>query len=120
MTIGRRVYVNGLAPETSWQGLKDHFKAVAPVVHADVLTVLHTAASLDSLLCLHSCCSAALSGHPGRQAQDGNIDKEMRVVRNCSVWGTCNQMLLWRKHDVPQGNLPSLPGMLLRDSHQLS
>jgi RNA recognition motif-containing protein len=39
VTVGRRVYVNNLAPETGWQALKDHFKQAAPVVHAAILAV---------------------------------------------------------------------------------
>ena len=39
VSIGRRVYVNSLAYETTWQELKDHFKQAGAVVHADVLTV---------------------------------------------------------------------------------
>jgi RNA recognition motif-containing protein len=33
----RRVYVNNLTWETSWQELKDHFKQVGQVVRADIL-----------------------------------------------------------------------------------
>lgn len=39
VTVGKRVYINNMAPETSWQALKDHFKTAAPVVHADILAV---------------------------------------------------------------------------------
>ncbi|PRW60040.1 RNA binding isoform C [Chlorella sorokiniana] len=37
-TVGRRVYVGNLSFETTWQELKDHFKAAGRVAHADVLT----------------------------------------------------------------------------------
>ena len=36
---GKRVFVNNLAEETTWQALKDYFKQAGPVAHADVLTV---------------------------------------------------------------------------------
>ena len=36
---GKRVFVNSLAEETTWQALKDYFKQAGPVAHADVLTV---------------------------------------------------------------------------------
>lgn len=35
--IGRRVFVSNLNYETTWQQLKDHFKAVAPVVYCSVM-----------------------------------------------------------------------------------
>ena len=36
-TAGTKVYVGNLAWETSWQDLKDHFRAVGDVLHADVM-----------------------------------------------------------------------------------
>ncbi len=36
---GKRVFVNNLAEDTTWQALKDYFKQAGPVAHADVLTV---------------------------------------------------------------------------------
>lgn len=36
---GRRVFVNNLAEETTWQALKDYFKQAGAVAHADVLAV---------------------------------------------------------------------------------
>ena len=36
-TPGTKVYVGNLAWETSWQDLKDHFRAVGDVLHADVM-----------------------------------------------------------------------------------
>lgn len=36
---GKRVFVNNLAEETTWQALKDYFKQAGAVAHADVLTV---------------------------------------------------------------------------------
>eukprot|EP00729_Bicosta_minor_P000155 gene155-32869_t len=38
ITVARRVYVGNLSWRTSWQDLKDHFKVVGNVVHADVMT----------------------------------------------------------------------------------
>lgn len=37
VTIGRRVWVGNLSFDTSWQQLKDHFKAAGHVIHADVM-----------------------------------------------------------------------------------
>ena len=37
--VGRRLFVNNLSPETTWQSLKDYFKTCGHVVHTDVLTV---------------------------------------------------------------------------------
>lgn len=36
---GRRVFVNNLAEETTWQALKEYFKQAGAVAHADVLAV---------------------------------------------------------------------------------
>lgn len=36
--VGRRLFVNNLSPETTWQSLKDYFKTCGHVVHTDVLT----------------------------------------------------------------------------------
>jgi RNA recognition motif-containing protein len=36
---GRRVFVNNLAEETTWQSLKEYFKQAGAVAHADVLAV---------------------------------------------------------------------------------
>lgn len=38
MSIGRRIFVQNLPPGTAWQDLKDHFKAVGRVAHADIMT----------------------------------------------------------------------------------
>jgi len=35
--VGKRLYVGNLAYTVAWQDLKDHFKAVAPVVRANIL-----------------------------------------------------------------------------------
>ena len=35
---GGAVYVGNLSWETSWQGLKDHFRSAGEVTHADVMT----------------------------------------------------------------------------------
>ena len=35
---GTKVYVGNLSWETSWQDLKDHFRSVGEVLHADVMT----------------------------------------------------------------------------------
>ena len=37
MSARTKVYVGNLAYETSWQGLKDHFRQAGEVLHADVL-----------------------------------------------------------------------------------
>ena len=37
VSIGCRLYVGNLAWDVQWQDLKDHFKIIAPVVHADVM-----------------------------------------------------------------------------------
>ena len=37
VTIGRRVWVGNLGFDTSWQQLKDHFKAAGHVIHADIM-----------------------------------------------------------------------------------
>ena len=37
--IGRRLFVNNLSPETTWQRLKDYFRICGNVVHTDVFTV---------------------------------------------------------------------------------
>ena len=34
---GTKVYVGNLSWETSWQDLKDHFRSVGEVLHADVM-----------------------------------------------------------------------------------
>lgn len=39
VSVGKRVYVNNLSHETTWQILKDHFRQAGNVVHAAVLTV---------------------------------------------------------------------------------
>ncbi|DBB03287.1 TPA: hypothetical protein ACH3X3_010679 [Trebouxia sp. C0006] len=36
--VGRRLFVNNLSLETTWQSLKDYFKTCGHVVHADVFT----------------------------------------------------------------------------------
>ncbi len=36
---GRRVFVNNLSEETTWQSLKEYFKQAGAVAHADVLSV---------------------------------------------------------------------------------
>lgn len=36
---GRRVFVNNLTEETTWQSLKEYFKQAGAVAHADVLAV---------------------------------------------------------------------------------
>lgn len=38
ISIGRRVYVGNLSPETTWQDLKDHFRQAGQVARADILT----------------------------------------------------------------------------------
>lgn len=40
----RRVYVNNLSYKTTWQMLKDHFKQIGNVVHAQILQVRVSAA----------------------------------------------------------------------------
>ena len=35
--VGTKVYVGNLSWETSWQDLKDHFRSVGEVLHADVM-----------------------------------------------------------------------------------
>lgn len=37
--VGRRLFVNNLSPETTWQRLKDYFRICGNVVHTDVFTV---------------------------------------------------------------------------------
>lgn len=37
--IGRRLFVNNLSPDTTWQTLKDYFRICGNVVHTDVFTV---------------------------------------------------------------------------------
>lgn len=37
--VGRRLYVQNLSFDVSWQDLKDHFRQAGNVVYADVLTV---------------------------------------------------------------------------------
>lgn len=37
--VGRRLFVNNLSPETTWQTLKDYFRICGNVVHTDVFTV---------------------------------------------------------------------------------
>lgn len=39
ISVGKRVYVNNLSHDTTWQNLKDHFRQAGSVVHAAVLTV---------------------------------------------------------------------------------
>lgn len=39
ISVGKRVYVNNLSHDTTWQILKDHFRQAGNVVHAAVLTV---------------------------------------------------------------------------------
>ncbi|KAL3145130.1 hypothetical protein ABBQ38_001734 [Trebouxia sp. C0009 RCD-2024] len=36
--IGRRLFVNNLSPDTTWQTLKDYFRSCGNVVHTDVFT----------------------------------------------------------------------------------
>ncbi|DBA90794.1 TPA: hypothetical protein ACH3X1_004001 [Trebouxia sp. C0004] len=36
--VGRRLFVNNLSAETTWQSLKDYFKSCGHVVHTDVFT----------------------------------------------------------------------------------
>ncbi|DBA69951.1 TPA: hypothetical protein ACH3X2_012443 [Trebouxia sp. C0005] len=36
--VGRRLFVNNLSPETTWQSLKDYFKTCGHVIHTDVFT----------------------------------------------------------------------------------
>ncbi|CAL8464736.1 g4271 [Coccomyxa elongata] len=38
ISVGKRVYVNNLSHDTTWQILKDHFRQAGNVVHAAVLT----------------------------------------------------------------------------------
>jgi len=40
--VGRRLFVNNLSAETTWQSLKDYFKTCGHVVHTDVFTVSRT------------------------------------------------------------------------------
>lgn len=42
ISVGKRVYVNNLSHDTTWQILKDHFRQAGNVVHAAVLTVRFT------------------------------------------------------------------------------
>jgi hypothetical protein len=45
VAVGKRVYVNNLSQDTSWQALKDHFRQAGNVVHAAVLAVRHNTPS---------------------------------------------------------------------------
>ncbi len=42
---GRRVYVNNLSWNTTWHGLKDHFKHIGTVIRADVMEDMETGRS---------------------------------------------------------------------------
>ena len=50
--IGRRLFVNNLSPETTWQRLKDYFRICGNVVYTDVFAVSSEVQvlTLDALL----------------------------------------------------------------------
>ena len=49
--IGRRLFVNNLSPETTWQSLKDYFRSCGNVVHTDIFTVSRCTVVLHLELC---------------------------------------------------------------------
>ena len=61
VSVGKRVYVNNLSHDTTWQILKDHFRQAGNVVHAAVLTVRsHIPAQPHAGVLLYSYACATL------------------------------------------------------------
>jgi len=78
MSARTKVYVGNLAYETSWQGLKDHFRQAGEVLHADVL---HEPSGRSKGCGLVSFASAAEAAHAIATLSETELDGRAIFVR---------------------------------------